>query len=280
MISKLTILIFTLVSLTLHAQNEEKKYELERLTRKKNHIKEGFIYDYDIVTNDSSLVSHNFYDSTGNMTKRKNYNPNGKHSYDGIFTYNDKGLKIQETGYDENGDLMQVFVYTYDNDGNQTDYQQLSPNRKILVHQKRVFNSKRQQTELYNKLYNEDKFHLAATYSYNAEGNQIGSTTYTKNGDTGDLSEYTYDSYGNLTAIYHTGNQGKILVRTDHYDDKQQLIESKFYQRNKYYTDGQLALAPTDRRTVFKYDIDGNKIEELEWNKTVLVKRTRYYFIK
>ena len=157
---KLTIALFFLANVTLQAQNEEKRYELERLTRQQSRIQQILTYEFDLATNDSTLTAHDFYDSTGNLIQRRQYDNTAKLRYKAILAYNDKGLETQETGYDGDGNLIQLFVYTYDKNGHRTDYQQLNPNKEILTHQKSVFNSKGQRIKLYNKLRNQGGFYL------------------------------------------------------------------------------------------------------------------------
>ena len=277
---KLTIAIFFLVNLALQAQNEEKKYESERLTRQKNHIQQILTYQFNLATNDSSLITHNFYDSAGNCVQRHEYSPVGKLQYRATLTYNNKGLQTLETGYDGDGNLIQLFAYSYDKDGHRTVYQQLNADKKILNYQKSVFNSKGQRVKLYNQLKDQGGFYLSATFVYDSASRSVGSTMYSVDGDTGSSDEYAYDSRDNLTEVYQLIDQQKTLLFKNRYNDKNQLVETQFYRKNKFIADGRPESIPSDRRIVFTYDEGGNKIEESTWNKTTLVKRTRYYFIK
>ncbi|MGF7216963.1 hypothetical protein GGR92_003130 [Spirosoma lacussanchae] len=280
MILKFTIAIFFLANLALKAQNEEKKYEFERLTRKKNRIQQILTYRIDLATNDSSLTEHKFYDNLGNLIERRQYDSMGKLRYKGIFDYNDKGLCTQETGYDGNSNLLQLFIYTYDKNGNQTDYQQLSPDKKIWVHQKSVFNSQGQRIKLYNHSEERGGFYLSATFAYDSAGRAVSSTTYSIDGDTGSSDEYRYDDSGNLIETYQVMGDQKTLVYKNRYNEKNQLTEKQYYQRNQHITNGRPQAVPSDRRMLFTYDTEGNVIDESTWNKTTLVKRTRYYFVK
>ncbi|WP_077919341.1 hypothetical protein [Spirosoma sp. 209] len=277
---KCTIAIFLLANLTLQAQNEEKKYELERLTRQKSHIRQVLTYGFDQATNDSSLVAHDFYDSLGNLVERRQYNFIGKLQYRGLLTYNDRGLCTQETGYKGDDSLLQFFIYTYDKEGNRTDYQQLSSDKKVLVHQKSIFNSKGQHIKLYDQSEERGDFYLSATFAYDSAGRSSIFTMYSVDGDTGGCYEYYYDDRDNLTETYQVMGDQKTLVYKNRYNEKKQLIEKQYYQRNQYITNGRPQTVPSDRRILFTYDAEGNIIDESTWNKATLVKRTRYYFVK
>lgn len=280
MFTKFSILFLSLISFSLLAQDEEKKYELERLTRQKNHIRQILTYEFGRSERDSSLVEHNFYDSTGNLIRRQSYDA-GRLQYKGMIAYDERGLMTKEAGYDGAGNLMQIFVYDHDKDGHRTEYKQLDPTGKVLNHQKSVYNSKGQRIKVFTQIMSmNDKPYMSAAFSYNKTGLPVRFEMYSPYGDLGSVYQYEYDANGNLIATYNLVNNEKKLYYTQQYNAKQQLVETAFYQENQSFSGGKFDATASNRRERLTYDSDGNLIEETTWNGTALIKRVRYYFKK
>lgn len=268
--------LFCLVYNPLLAQD---KYEKERLIRQKNRIGQEFIYEFSLASQDSSLTAHNFYDSIGNLIKRLQFDKAKQLQYTGIIEYNAKGLMSRENGYDASGKLFQIFAYGYDKDGHQTDYQQLEPDGTVLNHQRRDYNKRGENTKVYTKPANQSIFYLSGTFDYDSKSRLTKFIIYTSGGDEMMILETVYNSTNNQVSHLRVVNNEKELQSVDLYNDKDQLIETSFYEKPDYVKGG-YEKEKTTRVEKYTYDQEGNKLEEMTWRNKNLIKRIGYRYKK
>jgi hypothetical protein len=246
------------------AQNENKIY---RKQMKKNNIKEMLTYEYNLETNDSLLIYRGVYDKEGKLIKDLRYNDKNEIRYKYLIHYNGS-LMSKQVGYDEMDSISTVIVYKYDENGNRIEYMQQSPNGAILVHQKRNYNKRNQNTTLYTKLSAHKKFHLSQKYYYRKDGQYKKTESY-RFGDSYNIDYarlYKYNGKGNEIAQYKIIGKEKSKTYFNKYNRKNQLITC-VNEKTKTYEN-------------LKYDLEGNVIEKTNFEKSELVRKRRYVFIK
>ncbi len=257
-------LLFFLGSI-LNAQNYN---EVVEKIRAKNGISEMITYKVDVSTGDSLLIDHNWYRPDGQLLKDVRYNDEGTERYRYDLTYDENGFLKEQKGY-KFGELSTVLSYVYDKVGNRTQNLQHSPDGKLLIHQKRIFDEKGQNTELYNRNRDNGTFYKAATYEYNSEGKY--SRTYYYN-DAEQLvriseSKHQRTKKGYRVKIYETlGNQRRSLILINSYNDQGLILERNRLSRKE--------------RLVYTYDNDGNLIEEVSYSNDIPSSMLKYVYSK
>lgn len=271
------LLLLPLLFLTsnLFAQNENEEKEA---LRKKNQIKTMLVYQYDVETGDSLLYKQHTYDKEGRFLTYSSYNEEGKMSYQYIAEYNSKGWMSKQTGYKEEQELSTILLYDYDKKGNQIAHRQVNPEGKTLVHQKRVYNRKGQNTILYNKLGDTPTFTVGMKFYYRKDGQYEKTESYLPNGKLWSTSLYEYDKRGNDIACYKITQGKKALSYTTTYNKNNKETALIFAPKMAPSLDPNALPNTAPRKRTYAYDQAGNLIEKCNWEGTTLEERERYFF--
>ena len=234
----LIILLFTYFNINAQNENQKKKELII-----KNNISEILTYQYN-QNGDSIQTGIDIYDKKGNHIEDLRLK-RGKVVFKYLIEYNEKNLMTKQTGYKKNGEISSILLYDYDDNGNQTSYKQVKENGEILGHQKRKYNSKNQNTELYNFNKKNNDFYLSSKYFYNNENQYDYTESYNSTGKLINKSKYEYED-GNLIKLI---SKSKKKYKTSYeYDQKSRLIKKN---RNR-------------KRTVI---LNGKKIILKKWNE-------------
>jgi hypothetical protein len=269
--------LFFLCSISIFGQLEN---ELYRELIKTNQISEKHSYEYDLKTGDSLLKSITIYDLKGYILKDLRYNENGEVGYKYITEKTEDSLIRAVSAYNQNGQLTSTSIREYDEKGNQINTKQVSPTGDILIHQKRTYNDLGQDIELYNKDRNSNKFFKATEYYYREDGQYLKYISFNPQGKITAINEYEYDENGNRIAMYQIVDKRKELVSTSEYNGKNQKIKQHRRTINSITRDGRVTFGDGMKTTTFRYDKEGNLIEEAEYEKKELKKLTRYFYKK
>lgn len=267
--------IIILSTTLLLAQNEN---DLKRELRKRNKISEILTYEYNLETNDSLLTNHDFYDVSGNHFKDVRYNEKGEVHFKYIIEYNEARLISRQIGFDELDSISTILVYEYDIKGNRTIYKQLSPDGTVLNFQKREYNDKGQNINLYDKV--DDSFYLSQQYYYNKEGKYEKIESYNIQGQLAATSEYEYDGNGNLITMYQVVEEKLKIISIYKYNEQNQRIEIVYPKKIEKIVDGILETNETSENVLFNYDSEGNLIEERTFENGALLKIEKTYYKK
>ncbi|NQY30898.1 MAG: hypothetical protein HRT69_15700 [Flavobacteriaceae bacterium] len=255
--------ILFLIQFSVHSQNESK---LKQAITKGNQISEKLTYEFDINSNDSLLIRKIVYNKNGKIIKEINYDDEGNVKHKFIYEEDDSGNITKLNGY-KNGEIYTTVDYVFDKNGNRTENLQRNPDGELMVHQKRIYGSENQNTELHNKLRNKNSFYKASEYYYNKKNGKYSKIiNFAPNGNKTYTSIYKYDFEKNMTEIFRKKNGKKELSTIFKYDSRNNLIERKLISRN--------------RTVKYKYDSKNNLIEELNYDGDNLISKKRYYYKK
>lgn len=152
-----------------------------------------------------------------------------------------KGKKLSTQKYNSRGFLIETIMY--DNDGN--------------IQQK-------------------------FSYEYDKNGVRTNTTRFNSAGQPVNIFKYDYNMYGNKTKAYRYDLNEKLIEYYIYiYDNRSNLLEEVWYNikdekiyrlENKYYNDRKIETCTFDERSrilykyVYKYDNNGNIIEELKYD--------------
>lgn len=179
-----------------------------------------------------------------------------------IYSFNDKGNKIEENIYRADGSLdasgSGKYNYKYDDKGNMIEenyyrsYYDKSSNGWISSpnYEKNIYKYDNKGNMIEENLYDEPKGSLFAKYicKYDDKGNNIEDDYY----------------------MYINGDSLKSIFHIFKYDDKENIIE-----HNEYQADGSLYY-----KFIYNYDNIGNKIEEKCYIYTISPSLDYNYYYK
>lgn len=256
------LLLLLIVSASVYGQDD---FINEETLRVKNNISERLTYVFQLNSNDSILTDKDVYDDKGKYIKDLRYDDKGEVRYNYIIEYNENGLMIKQTGYDY-GEISTILTYKYDKQNNRTENFQHKPDGTLLIHQKRVYDSDNLNTELFNKNVKNNTFFLSYKYFYG--DNKLYSKTerYLENGEIVSTTIYDYNQEENSIALYEDKKKKNNLFLTKQYNTLNQLTEKTFLNANK--------------RIEYKYDIEGNLIEEITFINDAIDSRKKYHYKK
>jgi hypothetical protein len=254
--------------------------ELSRELIKTNQICEKHTYEYNLKTGDSLLKSITIYDLKGYILKDKRYNEKGELVFKFLTEPTEDTLIRAVGAYNQNGQLRSTTIRNYDEKGNQISYKQMSPTGEVLNHQKRTYNDLGQDIVLYNKDKNSNRFIKSTEYYYREDGQYQKEISFNPQGKITAINEYEYDENGNRIALYQIVDNRKELVSTYEYNSKNQKIKHHRRTINSITRDGIVTFGDGMNTTTFRYDKEGNLMEEAEYEKKELKKLTKYFYKK
>lgn len=254
--------------------------ELNRELIKTNKISARHTYEYNLKTSDSVLKNITLYDFKGYILQELLYNENGEVVYKYVTEKTEDNLTRTMVAYDQDGQLRSTTINKYDENGNQISYHQVSPTGHILNQQKRTYNDRGQNIELFNKDRNSNIFFKATEYYYREDGQYLKDVSFNPQGKITAINEYEYDVNGNRIALYQALDNRKELVSTSEYNSKNQKIKHNRREINFITRDGRVNFGEGMNMTTYSYDREGNLIEEVEYKKNEMKKLTRYFYKK
>lgn len=188
--------------------------------------------------------------------------------YDKISEFDLNGNKIKRKYVKPNGDLHQIYSFTYDNSDN------LIKNRIYWANGDRYTNSDYEYDYDSNgnilQKYETDKgeYEGKIEYRYDANNNLIEKRTYLDDEyNYSDKDVKIYDNYNNMISSVRTFSDGKIYEKTFTYDSRNN--KTKKVTKNN---DGTFDVIN------YKYDTDDNLIEEKEYRNKNLFKVFKYKY--
>lgn len=254
--------------------------ELNRELIKANKISERHTYEYNLKTSDSLLKDITVYDSKGYILQELLYNKNGEVVYKYVTEKNEDNLTRIVGAYNQEGQLSSTTIRKYDEIGNQLSYYQVSPTGAILNQQKRTYNDRGQNIEHYKKVRNSNVFFKATELYYREDGQYLKEISFNPQGKITVINEYEYDENGNRIALYQILDNRKELVSTSEYNSKNQKIKHNRRKINFITRDGRVNFGDGMDTTTYRYDKEGNLIEEVEYKENEMKKLTRYFYKK
>lgn len=185
------------------------------------------------------------YDENYNLVGTKTY-LDGKLYYE--VTYDKSYDKpLTQKSYDEDGNITDTDVYTYDANGNCVERISTYEYDGEEVTTKTVYTYDANGNVLTDKYYRDGELESETRYTYTASG-AVESESYTWNGQEENRTVYTYDEQDNvLTETQYIGQEVTSIKTYENTYEGGKLKEVNVYQ------DGEL-----DERTV--YDADENEI--------------------
>ena len=172
---------------------------------------------------------------------------------------------------------MATLRYAYDSLGNLISYKQLNPKGELVVHQKRTYNNKNQNLELYNLNKKTGLYYLSAQYQYNEKGLYTSIKNYNAAGNLIHESKYAYNKgkLATLTSIregkenkttYKYNNEGRVSVVTH---DAKRYINLNGKKR---------VLKQWEEH--FSYDAEGNLLRKITKNNNAIFATEKYFYEK
>lgn len=236
--SFISIGLFLLISCNVNNNNKIIKSDLvlENIQGKVYSLKE---FSYEANENYGTLIR-------GNRSRRSTLD------HDFYKIYDTYGRKIEEGKYDDysNGGLIYKLIYTYDKKGNLIEGNYFSTNNEFLRKQSYVYDEFDNLVEKVSINF-DGSFAEKLTYVYDILGNNIEENIYNQYNQITKMT-YKYDSIGNKIEEKSLFGNGSISVLSK-YNERGFLIED-----NKEH----LPSSNLNSKTTYKYDINGNKIEE------------------
>ncbi|MBQ0769332.1 MAG: hypothetical protein KBT58_08575 [Bizionia sp.] len=252
------LLLNALASISQISNEEEQKIRMN------NEINEVHEYEFNLKNNDSILKDIDFYDKHGKHIKDSRFNENGKLRYQYIIEYNSDGLMSKQTGY-KFDKISTVLTYKYDKNENRTENFQHSPEGKLLIHQKRIYENDLN-TELYNEDVKSNNYFLSYKYFYDNDKLLKKTERYNPNGEKISTSIYVNNKKENTIFIYDNKKRKRNLSLTKKYNEIGQLIE--------------LTYSKIKKRIDYKYDSDNNLIEKFIFIKDEIDSKNKYFYKK
>ncbi len=208
-----------------------------RITRT-NYLRDD--YDRDGIKTEKFVETEIFYNESGKVLKENHYSAENEIESMVENQYNDHGLVSSSSQYDQNHELCQKNIFSYDE-------------------QQRIIRK--------GCFYGEESPEYATHYVYE-NGLLVREDSYDEDEFAYTEKEYTYDDHGSIIKLIEYDEDGEIMYRTtNEYDEKQQLIKRTREE-----------LLEHDSRTfTFQYDERGNKTKELLYNYDMRLIAKAYY---
>ena len=194
-----------------------------------------------------------------------------------LIEHNEKNLMTKQTGYKENGTVSSILLYEYDKNRNRSTYKQVKENGKVLGHQKRIYNKKNQNIELYNLDKKTDKFYLSYRFNYNDNDLYSSTQSFNSVGKRISKSEYEYEG-GNLKTLTSKIN-GKKYKTSYQYDSKGRVIEKKYHRKRNVILNGK-KIVLKQWKEKFEYDDKNNLTSKISFGNGMNFKIEKYYYEK
>lgn len=229
----ITIIIASCTSSGYNIQNKKTDWRVMNLKDKVKSIKEctyDGTYNGDTETfegrgekGDCNQAINYFFNNKGNLIEVKDV-LHGESGQKHTYKYDDKGNKVQEEYYDEDGVLQGKVNYKYDKPGNRIE-KTFPEGTKISYRYDSNGNMIEESTydndgNLYNRI----------AYQFDDNGLKIEEVQYDRNGKIVIKYAYKYDSNGNETEInaYSEGKQPSKSAIQYVYDKKKNFIKKIF----------------------------------------------------
>lgn len=175
----------------------------------------------------------------------REYNPDGSIKSEVYYSFNmekEEWVKEHEETCNENGDTLTYVEY----------------NDEGEVSEKRVYTYDDNGNKLTNERYDENDEKISkTTYEYDENDNMIAAKYFDKDGEPTGKSTYEYDENGNEIAYKSFDKDGKLQYKTvTEYDENDNILSEK-----EYNSEGQLT-----SKYVCEYDEDGNMLTRAYYN--------------
>lgn len=194
------------------------------------------------------------YNKFGNLIDSKSYRNNGNLNNVYQYTYDHNQRLVSCLYYSTEVDKSNlVTTYTYDKAGNLIKEEGIMPFFKRLITRKTMtYNAQNQMTSM-SIYYKSDNHTVKSVFKYDAQNNRIETIKYHSLGN--DVSEYMYYPNSNLkahsiTKIY-TGEKTEVSYT---YDEHQNLIRSNSDTTGEYNFS-------EDKNNTYEYDSNGSWIK-------------------
>jgi hypothetical protein len=229
------------------------------------NIKSKIIKSYLVLDNIQGKVlslteySYRANESYGNLSKGERAR---RYTFENDFykKYDIYGRKIEEGKYDDysDGGLLYKIVYTYDQNGILTEGNYFSTNDEFLRKQTYSYDKTGNLTEKSSTNF-DGSFAEKVTYTYDEFGNNVEENIYNKSNQITKLT-YQYDSLNHKIEEKYFNINGSLSVSTKYkYDEKGFMIE----ENKEHFPEIDIL----SKKITYKYDLHGNKIEEISDGK-------------
>ena len=191
------------------------------------------------------------YDKNGNLTRWYIKNKRGRIVNHYNYLYNDKNEYLQFTEFKRNGRVKFLMDNSFDNEGNCIEtwryYNDAPPSHVI-----QKFGTDHKLLESVYKFKNDRKFSGRYVFSYYDDGRKKQTLEYDEKGKVIHTWNYDCSSVGKLASL-HVKDTNKVCTRYE-----KDINGNPIKVKEEFQKDGPI------RRTIEKYDIHDNMIEE-EW---------------
>jgi len=281
MIKYLLLTIIFQLSLTCYSQFNDEK---ERLIRQKNKISEIHSYGYNLKSGDSLLFQKKHYDSFGKKVLFTRYKSNGNLNYRMSFYYNANNQYIKSLSVNENGDTTSSTNWEWREDGSRT---KINFNTDSIVHygSTYLYTYDYQDSGKYVRKSN-GEYYLQQENFFNKNRKNYRSLRYKENGLLDEEKIAEFDDKGYRIAWYKIENEERIKYIEYENDSIGQITVLRYTNKGRFYIPGTYNssikkdsdITIIERR--FKYDNNGNRIEEKRLENGKVVDLVRFYFVK
>lgn len=205
-------------------------------------------------------ISNDIYDSSGKLIETKFYDVNSNFKGCRKYIYNSNGLLFEELSYGADSILKRSEKYKYDSKGNCIEYTQYKDNNSI--DKKRIFKFDERGNRIEDNMYRSDgSLYYKHSYKYNVNNKVIEEIFVNSKGEIENSKIISYDNNLNKIRIIELDKDysTNIMVNWEshyEYDSRNNLIQD-FRNKNGAF----------HHKTIYKYDINNNKIEEVTFNE-------------
>lgn len=283
MLSKILkrVLLSMTALLLLHTSYAQNEYEEEARKRAKNKIIKMYQYQVDLRTADSVLYAIRNYNERGQLVLYSSIDQKGKVNSRQIFTIDSNGYEAGLLAEDKDGKRTYRYVYVNDLNGNRIESIQFGAHDSIRYDpQRRVYNSKNENTALYNYNKSLGRFYLDSKYEFTKSGKYNRILRYSPSDSTvpKTINVYEYDKKDNLIAVYDLQGDSKIQLSSYIYDKRKNLVKSVKLKKADHYKDGKTIYKTSDNVVTFSYDRNDNLMEELHFTAGIKTKHIAYRY--
>ena len=158
------------------------------------------------VLYDDFIFPFTIYDEKGNKIEEYHYDEDGNLSSKDTYEYDEKGNNIERNWYDSDGRLGYKLIYKYNEKGNIIEENYYDSNGSLSY---------------------------KTTYKYDKKGNKIEDNSYDSDGSLNSKTTYKYDEKGNMIEYNTDGRFGEKYTYKYEYDKNNNWIQQVTYEDNK-----------------------------------------------
>jgi hypothetical protein len=278
----LLIFVLTILSIQVFAQDDVQR---QRKARASSNVAEIHSYGFSLDLKDSVLFRKEYYNERGCITRSESLDKLGEITNSAEYVYDDNDNNIKMVFYGKGGANPRTSYYWFAPDGSCKRVMYYDEEGNVSYGQSWYFNKNGQDTTLLN-LDDHGDYYISFIKYFDSNGKYNKIVYFNEKGKITGTSEADLDERGNILAWYDVTKKKRTLSILFKYDENNNLIERRyttvgaFYIPGSYNSDFKEPDAVTNIIMSYKWDSNGNKIEQTRSENGQVVDVVRYVVVK